>query len=91
MTDWINKIVDEEIRRKDDEAQAAKEVKQIEAASRSLMKDLESRVQRDVVHSNKELYGSAKVFEVRHDMGIYDQEKTNDFVAMTSDYPSATM
>jgi hypothetical protein len=91
MTDWINKVAEEGRRRVGEQQEEAEVVRQIQADSHSLMQELEKRVQRDVDQANKQLYNSAKVFEVRHDMGIHSDERTNDFVAMTADYPSATM
>lgn len=91
MANWISRVADERQRLSDEKEREASEAREIRARSGALIKELETRVQRDVDHANKELYDSAKVFEVRRDMGLFDENRANDFVAMTADYPAATM
>lgn len=91
MADWISKMAEEGRRRVGEQQEEAEVVSQIKADSRSLMEELEARVQRDMDQVNRELYNSAKVFEVRRDFDLFGEGKTNDFVAMTADYPAATL
>ena len=91
MANWIDKVADEKRRLLDEKERAARAVRELKARSPVLLKELETRVQRDVDHANDQLYNSAKVFEVRHDIGLMDEDRQNDFVAMTADYPAATM
>ncbi len=91
MANWITQVADEKKRLIDEQERAATVAREIKARAPTLMKELESRVLRDVDLANQHLYNSANVFEVRHDMGLMDEDRANDFVAMTADYPAATM
>lgn len=91
MADWIAGLAQEDKRRSEEQQNASREVAEIRRISSSLMKELESRVQKAVDGANRMLCGGVKVYEIRHDMGMFDDNRRNDFVVMTSDYPSATM
>ena len=68
--------------------QQANEARRIQATKHIWMQDLIATVQRHADHANQQFYNGGQAFEVRTDVGLYD-DRPRDFVVMTADLPAA--
>ena len=91
MADWITRLAEEDKRRQDEEEKQVKDAGLIRTQSTQLVRALQQSVETNVHDANAALYGCERIFEVRRDIGLFDENRQNDFVVMTASYPAATM
>lgn len=88
MTNYIDDMADDDRRRDEERERQANESSRVQATKHIWIQELMATVQRHADHANQQLYNGGKAFEVRTDVGIYD-DRPRDFVVMTADYPAA--
>ncbi len=88
MTNYIDDMADDDRRKNEEKQRQANESGRIQATKHIWIQELMTTVERHADHANQRFYNGGKAFEVRTDVGLYD-ERSKDFVVMTADLPAA--
>ncbi|MFL6333798.1 MAG: hypothetical protein ACJ754_10850 [Pyrinomonadaceae bacterium] len=88
MTNYIDNMADDDRRKGEEMERQTDESSRIQATKHIWIQELMTTVQRHADYANQQFYNGGKAFEVRTDVGLFD-DKPRDFVVMTADYPAA--